>query len=236
MKQGIITVIVVIAIVAGAIIFSGNKDTVQGQASNHTFGNEKGIVTLVEYGDFECTACAAYYPILKQVKEDLKDNLKFQFIHFPLVQIHANTTAAHRAAEAASNQGKFWEMHNLLYERRDSWASSGGTSNSGVPISTNNPTPIFEQYAQELGVNMDQYKTEANSSETLAIINTDTTKGKEHGVDSTPTFFLDGVKIDDANTLTTADAFEKRIQEAIDAKLAESQNSQSKAADTTTPN
>lgn len=224
MKQIIITVIAVVAIIGGAILISGNKDEQSAaQPSNNYYGQENGIVTLTEFGDFQCPACAGFYPIVKQIKEEFKDQIKFEFVHFPLVQIHPNATAAHRAAQTAANQGKFWEMHDLLYERIQSWSDS------------TNPSSIFEQYAREIGLDMEKYLAEVNTSDILSVINADIERGKEADVNSTPTFLLDGEKIDDLTALSTLDGFRQVIQDAIDAKTGNSSsNDESSSADENT--
>lgn len=218
MKQIIITVLAVVAIIGGAVVLGKNNGSQTASTpSNNFYGAENGIVTLIEYGDFECPACGSYYPIVKQLKEEFKDELRFEYKHFPLVQIHLNATAAHRAAQAAANQGKFWEMHDMLYERQTAWSNAGG------------PSSIFEGYAQELGLDMDKYSNEVNSSETLAIINTDIEAGKAIGANSTPTFVLDG-QIIDQTSITTVDAFRKLIQDAINEKKGVAGESDSETA------
>jgi len=214
MKQAIIGVLIVIGIIGGAVIF-GKSDEAAGTPSDHFYGQETSTVTLTEYGDFECPACGAFFPLVKQVKEQFKDKIRFEFKNFPLVQIHGNTTAAHRAAEAASKQGKFWEMHDLLYERQASWRSQGAVTHTGQQLSGNNPTGIFEGYATELGLDLDQYKADVKASNTIATINADIAKGKEAGVTGTPTFFLNGKKIEDQSTIDSADKFSTLIENAL---------------------
>ncbi len=207
MKQILIIVAVVVAIIAGAM-FLGKEDeaAVDATGSNNWYGQESGVITLTEYGDFECPACGQFFPLVAQIKEQFKDQIRFEFKHFPLVQIHPNATAAHRAAQAAANQNKFWEMHDLLYERQASWR--GVTS----------PSSVFEGYAQELGLNMETYNTDVVASQTLGIINADIDAGKNLDVSGTPTFFIDGVKIEDTNSIASVDGFSSVIQAAIDAK------------------
>ena len=154
---------------------------------------------MVEYGDFQWPACANYFPLIKQVEEKYADKVSFQFRHFPLIQIHPNAMAASRAAEAAGNQGKFFEMHDMLYENQDS-----------------NPTSVFENYASQLGLDMSKYQTDVGSQETNAVINADLKAGQAAGVNSTPTFYLDGKKIE--SNPQTADEFYKLIDEALAAK------------------
>lgn len=212
-KQILIAVIAIVGIIGIAMV-AGGGDKAVGEQSNNFYGSENGIVTLTEYGDFECPACAGFYPIVSQVKEELKDQIRFEFKHFPLVQIHANATAAHRAAQAASNQGKFWEMHDLLYERQNSWNGQSGTTN---------PSSVFEEYAREIGLDMDQYTSDANSSETLAVINADVEAGKSMGANSTPTFYIDGTEIEDLSTISTVDGFKSVLEEAINSKQGSSE-------------
>lgn len=173
------------------------------QASQHTLGEGTKGVTLVEYGDFACSACGTYFPILQQVKEKYGDEITFQFISFPLVQIpgHENAMSAHRAAEAASNQGKFWEMHDLLYERRQIWTQA------------QNASRIMEDYATELGLNVEQFKTDFQSSQVNDVINADIKSGQEFKVNSTPTFLINDEVIELPDP--TLDAFSAVIDEAI---------------------
>lgn len=208
MKQVIIAIVAIAAIIGGAVLLGKNKDTASGTPSNNVFGNEQASVTLVEYGDFECPACGAFFSIVKQIKEEYKDQIRFEFRNFPLVQIHPNTQAAHRAAQAAANQGKFWEMHDLLYERQASWRSNGTGRTSNI-------ASVFEGYAEELSLDMDKFRTDVASSDTLATINADIDKGKADGATGTPTMIINGKKIDDLTTIDTIDKFRTKIDEAL---------------------
>ncbi len=204
MKQIILIVLAVVAIIGGAVIL-GKDNSASGEPSNNYYGQEQGIITVTEYGDFECPACGQYAPIVTQVKEQFKDQIRFEYRHFPLINIHGNAQAAHRAAEAAAKQGKFWEMHDLLYQRQNNWNSAVGVTN---------PSQIFEEYAEELGLNMEQYRTDVADSTTLATINADIQLGKDNDVSSTPTFIVAGVKVDNSE-ISTPEAFAKIIEEAI---------------------
>ncbi len=156
----------------------------QAVASSHTYGEGAAEVTLIEYGDFQCPGCQAYFPVLKQIKEQYKDQIVFQFRHFPLAQIHPNAMAAHRAAEAAGMQDKFWEMHDMLFERASAWNT------------VSNPTSIFESYAEELELDVDLFKEDFASSRVNSVIQADIESGKQFSVNSTPTFILNGEKLD----------------------------------------
>ena len=190
----------------GVYAVTSKKDTntktgTQSKLSNHVIGKNSKKVTLVEYGDFQCPACGAYYPIVKQLKAKYANDIQFQFRNFPLTQIHQNARAGSRAAEAAAKQGKFWEMHDKLYEGQSTWESS------------KNVAPIFEGYAQELGLDMAQYKKDFAGTEVNDIINADYAEGIKLGVDSTPSFFLQGKKI--TENPKTLEAFSKLIDDAI---------------------
>ena len=215
MKQIIIAVVVVVGIIVGAMMLGGNDDSsTAGAVSNNFYGQENGVVTLTEYADFQCPACGQFYPLVKQLKENFKDQVRFEFKHFPLVQIHPNATTAHRASQAAANQGKFWEMHDILYEQQQSWSDSTSAST------------IFESYAKQIGLDVEKYKLDAASSDVIAIINADISAGKSLNVSGTPTFFIDGKKIDDTSSIATVEGFTKVIQDAIDAKQPSSETPQ----------
>jgi protein-disulfide isomerase len=213
-KRFLIILAVLVAGFAGFIIFQGKKDTPNSTnnssssaGSEHKQGAGNKSVTLVEYGDFQCPSCASYYAIIKEVKDKYKDDITFQFKHFPLTQIHNNAMAAHRAAEASGKQNKFWEMHDLLYERQTIWGTN------------QNVVQIMEDYATELGLNVEQFKSDYQSSSVNDIINSDISSGNSFQITGTPSFLLNGEKID--NPEQSIDAFSKIIDEAI----AKSQNS-----------
>lgn len=202
-----ITLLVVIAAIIGVFTFTKQKNTDNGstntnssQPSSHTKGSDKTGVVLVEYGDFQCPACGQYYPVVKEVFEKYKDQITFQFRNFPLIQIHTNAMVAHRAAEAADKQGKFWEMHDQLYETQQQWTS--------LP----NPGSFFESIAQQLGLDVAKFKTDVASAEANSVINADIKEGQKLGANSTPTFVLDGVKIENPRDI---EDFNKVIDEAI---------------------
>lgn len=213
MKSRFSFILIACVIVFGAILFISKKDATapnngggsDGQTSNHTRGENKKNVTLTEYGDFQCPACGGYYPIVEQVVEKYKDDIQFQFVNFPLTQIHPNAMLAHRSAEAAGNQGKFWEMYNLLYQNQTSWTS----------LPSAQADTAFRSYAESLGLDMTKFGTDQKSQATNSIINADIQKGKDLGVTSTPSFYIDGKKIENPKDL---DAFNKVIEDAIKAK------------------
>lgn len=205
-KRFLLIMAALIVVFLGVIIYSKNSEKsaengANGQGSNHVVGAGTAGVTLVEFGDFECSACRSYYPIVKQLEEKYGDKLKFQFRHFPLVQTHKNAMIAHRAAEAAGRQDNFWQMHDLLYERQTAWGQSS------------NAIAIMEDYAAELGLNIDQFKSDFASESVNDTISADTKAGQALGVNSTPSFFINGKKVDPLPSDVAG--FSKLIDEAI---------------------
>ncbi len=154
---------------------------------SHMTGNANAKVTLVEFADFQCPACAANYPFIKQVIEKYKSNPDFNFVNrnFPLSS-HANAQISAQAAEAAASQGKYWEMMGLLYQRQNDWAGSI------------NPTNIFVGYAQELSLDTDRFREEVSSSKYIDVITQDLKDGEALGVNGTPTFFINGERLGNA--------------------------------------
>jgi protein-disulfide isomerase len=206
-KQFLAIIAVVIVVLIGIFAFTGNKSSSgskssggSGTPTNHVEGQGKSGVTLVEYGDYECPYCEQYYPIVKQVQAEFNDQITFQFRNFPLTSIHQNAFAGARAAEAASLQGKFWQMHDTLYDNQDQWAQSS------------DPTKFFNQYAQQLGLNVAQFQKDYASTKVNDVINADLAAGNKLGVDATPTFYLDGKQI---NVTASASSFESQIKDAI---------------------
>lgn len=206
-KRFLAILLAIIIVFGGAFYLAKHKNNSPGtsnvQPTNHIEGDGKKNVTLVEYGDYQCPACGQYYPLLKQVFDKYKSDIHFQFRNFPLVQIHKNAFLGARAAEAADKQGKFWEMHDLLYEQQQAWSESS------------DPTTFFASYAGQLGLNVDTFKADMASSNVNDLINADIQEGQKLGANSTPTFVLNGKKIDNPHSL---DDFNKLIDNAISGK------------------
>lgn len=207
-KEFAIVLAIVFALLGGVFFVtknnkdsSSNNNTTSTQAtSNHVTGKTESKVNLTEFADFQCPACGQYYPILKQLKEEYKDKVAFQFRHFPLVQIHPNAFQAARASEAAAEQGKFWEYHDLLYENQQSWSSE------------KDPSTTFESYATQLNLDIPRFKTTLASEKTADIINGDVRAAQNLGATGTPTFVLNGKKIDSPKSV---DEFKKILDEAL---------------------
>lgn len=146
-------------------------------------GPENAPITIVEYLDFECEACRVYYQITKQLKGEYKDKIRFVVRYFPLPG-HKNSVPSALAVEAAGKQGKFWEMHDILYENQKDWGEK----------QIANPE-IFVEYAKQIGLDMEKYKKDISAQETKDRINRDKNSATSLGIQGTPTFFINGEKI-----------------------------------------
>jgi protein-disulfide isomerase len=149
-------------------------------ADSHIAGNPAAKATLVEFGDFQCPACAAAYPIVKPIVEKYQSQLRFVFRNYPL-PMHPNAPMAAEAAEAAGAQGKYWEMVDKLYTNQTTWADQ------------KNPLETFAGYAKDLGLNVDQFKSEVSANKYADRISHDQLDGSTASVNATPTFFINGV-------------------------------------------
>jgi protein-disulfide isomerase len=160
--------------------------TQSGDIGDHVFGKKDSKVVFIEYGDFQCPGCGKAHPTIKDVTEKYKDQVTFVFRNFPLTSIHPNAKAAAAAAEAAGLQGKYWEMHNKIYESQSAWESLGASER----------TDFFAGYAKDLGLNVTTFKNDMAGQKVSQKINFDIAVGKKIGVDATPTLFLNGKAVD----------------------------------------
>ncbi len=207
-------------IIAG-LVFVSSKDKVSVDAvdpfavvtdheiNDRVFGNKDAKVTLWEYGDFQCPGCGAAYAKLKTISEQYKDSVRFVFRNFPLTSIHPHAYAASAAAEAAGQQGKYWEMHDKLYETRDTWNS----------LSAEQRQTKFEQYAKEIGLTIETYKADISSKAVGNKINFDRALGLKLGVDSTPTLYLNKTKISADITSDVMQGNGQKLSDAIEAAI-----------------
>jgi Na+:H+ antiporter, NhaA family len=143
-------------------------------------GNANAPVTLEEFGDFQCPSCGVYYPELKKIETEFGDNLRVVFRERPLVPPHEHALMAAQAAEAAGMQGRFWEMHDKLYETQATWSVATSL------------VPIFADYAKQLGLDPDRFLRDLNGEMVATRIFQDGKRAHALGVNSTPTFFVNG--------------------------------------------
>jgi diadenylate cyclase len=144
---------------------------------DHTTGPATAAVTLVEYGDYECPYCGRMHPVVKELRERLGDRLRFVFRHFPLDSVHPHARRAAEAAEAAASQGRFWEMHDLLYENQDDLDDEA-----------------LRRYATWLGLDPARFEEDLEERVHAPRVREDRFGGERSGVEGTPTFFVNGVR------------------------------------------
>lgn len=221
-KQFLAVVAAIIIVFVGIFVISNNNSSSSNNSggaspTSHIEGQGQDHVTLVEYGDYQCPYCAEYYPTVKQVASEYNTQMTFQFRNFPLTSLHPNAFAAARAAEAANLQGKFWQMHDLLYTQSVEYYNSNETLSNWVASS--DPSTYFDQYAQELGLNVPKFKSDYSSDKVNNTVNADMNAGNALGVNATPTFYLDGKEIQVGNSVAS---FEKLINAAIAQKTGKS--------------
>ncbi len=170
--------------------------------TDHVRGAKNGPVTLVVFGDFQCPACGAWEPVVRQVLSDNKDTLKVVFRQFPLTQIHANALLAAKASEAAGLQGKFWEMHDIIYDKQEEWSRSLEAQS------------FFLTYATTLGLNTKKFTSDIGNKAIEDKILAEVKEGVRLGVQGTPTFFLNGKKLE----VRDLASFNKAVRDAATVK------------------
>src|SRR5579862_6508760 len=148
-------------------------------AHDHIQGPADSGLVLLEYGDYECPYCGAAYPVVKELQKRMKGKMAFAFRNFPLANAHPHAELAAEAAEAAAAQGKFWEMHDLLYEHQDALEDED-----------------LVRYARALHLDMTRFVKEMEAGAYLERVRADFSSGVRSGVNGTPTFFINGVRHD----------------------------------------
>ena len=160
---------------------SNNAEVVSPEADGKSYGNLSSNVEFVEYGDFRCGYCKQFYTeVFKSVKEEYKNDVHFAYRHYPVTGGNAEIVAY--ASEAAAKQGKFWEMHDILFEEQGSWSGLGATETRDRMIA----------YATTLGLDIAQFEADIDSPEVKDIVQDDYDSGKKVKIQGTPSFFLNG--------------------------------------------
>jgi protein-disulfide isomerase len=185
-----ISILTLVLVVGAAFMFGGTSSSAQNaQPIKNTSAlvhpdsaeiNNHSKVTLVEFGDFECPACGAEYPVVTQILQNYKGKINYVFRNFPLPQ-HANAPEAAEAAEAAKAQGNFFGMFNLLYTNQNTWAN------------VTDPTSYFVTYAKALHLDVKKFTSDVKSKKYAKVIQQDINDGYAVGVNATPSFYLNGV-------------------------------------------
>ncbi|MDO8509868.1 MAG: DsbA family protein [bacterium] len=202
--------VLIIAMIVGLVLFGGKPIGPQTKisttppkavsASDWIRGDITAQVVIVEYSDFQCQACGAYYPILKRLKEKFGAQVGFVYRHFPLSVVHSKANIAAMASEAAGQQGKFWEMHDLLFERQKAWSGDF------------NVKETFIGYARELQLEENKFSSDLDSATLQDKISASYDEGISIGINGTPTFYLNSERIPE---LISYEEFENKISEKL---------------------
>lgn len=192
----IITIVVTVLIIAVGIgllslsstdqLSSEEKEKILVRDDSQKAGKTDSDITLVEFSDFECPACATYYPELARVKETYSDRIQFVFRHYPLRSIHPLAQTAAEAAESAGAQQKFWEYHNILFEKQNEWSI----------LNENEAQQKFITYAEEVGVeDLELFTFDIENDTYTAKVNADFDDAEKLNVQGTPTVFINGKRV-----------------------------------------
>lgn len=192
-ESKILTAVLIVVIGGMIALFAyANRDTSSGpkpvgdktkitRDNSHKTGS--GPVELVEFGDYQCPACGAAFPNVNQLLAEYDGKITFYFRNFPLIQVHKNAMVAANAAEAAADQGKFWEYHHKLYETQKDWSE------------LTDPVDKFVEYAKGLGLDTGKFKDAVVNEQFKNIIEQDMADGNALNINATPTFFLNGQQV-----------------------------------------
>jgi protein-disulfide isomerase len=227
---GFIVIVTAGAIIAGAYS-SGTSSSSSSSAASSTFvattvpaitasdwteGNPNAKVSLIEYGDFECPACAEYSPIVQQVVQNYSSTVRFAFRNFPLSTIHPFAGVSAQAAEAAGLEGgvaKYWAMNDLLYTKNTEWPANTALSPAQVV------NKYFDGYAQSIGLDVNTFNNDINATSVAQKIQADVNSGTAAQIDHTPTFFVNLKQIQNPTSLA---GFEKILDAAVASSSASS--------------
>ncbi len=212
MRNAFIALLVIVIILLGLNSYQTNKNIGESDkpalvangivnSVDNAIGNRNSKVALVEYADFQCPACKAWEPAIKEIIKESGSNFVFVYRYFPLAQIHQNALGAAKAAEAAARQGKFWEMHDQLYANQEAWGSALDADQ------------YFSKYAASIGLDMAKYNTDIKDKAVEDRILSDMKEGNKSGVQGTPSFYLNGSRL----TLSNTEDLKKILKETIDA-------------------
>jgi protein-disulfide isomerase len=191
----IVAVVALATIGSGAMLYRAKRSHVSaipedktlsaksGAESAHIRGNPAAPVTLEEYGDFQCPPCGMFSAFLGQLEKEYNSRLRVVFRNFPLA-MHEHAREAALAAEAAGLQGRFWEMHDVLYREQETWSKAP------------NARELFESYAGTIGLDLDKFKKDMDGEQARTRVEADHQRGESLGINITPTLFINNQPLD----------------------------------------
>ena len=186
--------------------------SILGAQPPHYKGAQNSPVVLEEFADYQCPTCGTMHPLMNEINSVYGSRIKFIFRNYPLVQIHKNAYEAAVAAEAAGLQGRFWEMQNLLFQNQRNWSNIADIR------------PIFEGYAQTLGLDVERFKSDVAGLLAKRRVEEDLQRGRSLNISSTPTLLVNGRPV--PFELMTFDG----LKQIIDTELAKSGNPPAESA------
>jgi protein-disulfide isomerase len=198
--------VILVVLFGGAILLSSmsnEKNNAGVMLNEHVKGNSEASVVLVEYSDFQCPACAAFQPAVSELLAEYGDSIRFEYRHFPL-PIHQFAINAAIAAEAAGQQGKFFEYHDLLFQNQQEWSTMAV------------PAGLFSSYAEQLGLDVEKFQRHLKSTVIRDAVRDSSKEARELNLTSTPTFFLNGEKME----FSTFEEFIGQVAIAVDPNMA----------------
>ncbi len=222
-KRWIIFGVIVAAVIGGMVYMSmGNRmdlddigkegsmailgaEERNGNIADHVRGSEDPKVIVIEYSDFQCPSCKAASPQVDSIANKYGEHVAVVYRHFPLSQMFPNSRAAAAAAEAAGLQGKFWQMHDLIFENQEEWSAA-------QPASRNE---LFVTYARQLALDEEKFSADLADTRITQKINFNAELGRINGVSGTPTFYVQGEQIQQSQENPVA------LEDAVKAALAE---------------
>lgn len=197
----VVVLVVAVFLIGGSVWYSSNVSAKNNEGivfSPHIKGNLDAPVSLVEYSDFQCPACASFQPVVTEVLAEYGEAISLEYKNFPL-PIHNFAELAARAAEAAAQQNAFFAYHDLLFTNQSTWSRSP------------NPKVFFIQYAEELGLDVATFKRHLNASLIRDKVKADGKEARNQGLSGTPTFFLNGERM----SFETLEDFKQQIALAV---------------------
>ncbi|MFH1426825.1 MAG: thioredoxin domain-containing protein [Candidatus Kerfeldbacteria bacterium] len=198
------TVAAIIVIAGGLIVwfeFRPESSAVTAESADPSHGPDNAPVLVEEFSEFQCPACAGVAPVVKDIIERYGDAIRFEYNDFPLPQ-HEHASNAAVGAQCAFKQGAFWEYHDLLFENQATWS----------PMSVDDALDTFTAYAQDLGLDMAAFDSCVTGDEAADLVNEDIREARDLSVNATPTFFVNGTKVEGAPVSV-------ELPKAIDAAL-----------------
>lgn len=198
--------LIVVVLIGGSIVYSNSVSKSYDEGVDitieHIKGNPEASVTLTEFSDFQCPACASWQPVLSDLMEQYGDEIRFEYKNFPL-PIHNLARSAAYAAEAAGQQGMFFEYHDMLFENQSNWSNNP------------NSKADFINYAEQLGLDVEMFEKHMKSSLIKEKVDSNLAEGRSLNVNATPTLFLNGEKM----TVTTFEDFYSQIELALNPQV-----------------